>query len=339
MRTATVSAISLTVLSALAATAMSPPNLREALAAQRAVVASHPGDPKVLNDLGNLLVLDGKLQEAEETYRRSLELAPENPTTRYNLALVLAELEQRRPAIQELEEVVRIDPGHAWAHYQLGTLHLAEGRRSKAVESYTEAFLLDPELTSLAVNPHMVENRLATEALLRAYNIRSKAAEAPRLYEQPGHVANLLAPPPPEAAPETEDAPAETPRKPPVELQLEDSGAPSEQQAPPATREGRPAGSTPSSAAPVYRPPSAQSAPGTPTEIDSPDDLREPATETAPSRRTPVSFPSTETAAPPTSPQTRSSEGAPFRPDTPSTGRLELQLLPDRREPAEAAAP
>jgi Tfp pilus assembly protein PilF len=338
VRTAILSAISLALLAALAAAAVAPPNLQEALVAQRALAADHPGDPQVLNDLGNLLVLAGELQEAEETYHRSLELAPENATTRYNLALVLAERQLDRQAIRELEEVIRIDPGHAWAHYQLGTLHQVEGRRSKAVEHYTQAFLLDAELTSLAVNPHFVENRLATEAMLRAYTIRSKAAEAPRLYQQPGHVADLLAPPPPASSTETEEAVAEPPRQ-PIQLQLEDSGAPPEQPTAPATRVEPPTARTPSSASPVNRPPDATSAPRTSTETGSPSAISGRADQAAPDRRSPVGAPSTSIATPPNSTQPRSPGGAGFRPGVSSTGRLELQLLPGPREPAEAVAP
>ena len=57
--------------------ATSPPNLYEALRAQQAEASLHPSDPEILNDLGNLLVLAGSLDQAEEAYRRSLELDPQ----------------------------------------------------------------------------------------------------------------------------------------------------------------------------------------------------------------------------------------------------------------------
>lgn len=174
--------------------AASPPKLHEALVAQRALAAQHPNDPAILNDLGNLLVLAGSLSDAEEVYERSLELSPDNSTTRYNLALVLMEQGRGKLAMQQLHKVLELEPNHAWALYQLGTVHEAAGRRSKAVTYYTRALSLDPELASPAVNPHVIENHYLTESQLRLYLAQTEAAQAPRLYQRPSQVAQLLIP-------------------------------------------------------------------------------------------------------------------------------------------------
>ena len=174
--------------------ATSPPNLPEALRAQQTQALRHPTDPEILNDLGNLLVLARSLDEAEDTYSRSLEIDPGNTTTRYNLALVLMEQGNTRQATKELRHVLELDPYHAWSLYQLGTLSASTGHRRKAVEYYTEALALRPELASPAYNPHIIENRYVTEAHLRLYLRKAEAAQSPRLYQRPGEVAELLLP-------------------------------------------------------------------------------------------------------------------------------------------------
>jgi len=174
--------------------ATSPPNLDEALRAQQAQAHQYPHDPEILNDLGNLLVLAGSLSEAEDTYIRSLEISPDNTTTRYNLGLVLMEQGHAKKATKEFHQVLELEPYHAWSLYQLGTLSASAGRRSKAVEYYTRALSLNPELASPAVNPHIIENRYLTEAQLRLYLAKAEAAQAPRLYQNPGQVAELLIP-------------------------------------------------------------------------------------------------------------------------------------------------
>jgi len=176
----------------LGSTAEAPDSAAEALHALRSLVAQNPTDVSALNDLGNLLALVGNLEEATQTYQRALEIEPGNTAPRYNLALVLAERGERKQALDELRTVVEIDPRHAWAHYQLGTLYGEQNRRSKAIQAYELAFSLDPSLTEPRVNPHIVENRLVTESLLRAYVARSPSTQAPRLYLDPGAVANLL---------------------------------------------------------------------------------------------------------------------------------------------------
>jgi hypothetical protein len=174
--------------------ATSPAYLLDAIAAQKTLSLRNPGDTDLLNDLGNLLAMAGRLSEAEEVYRRAVELEPANTSSRYNLALVLMEQEENKHAMDELRTVVEIDPAHAWAHYQLGTLEAQRHNRMRALEHYEQAFALDWNLISPAINPHIVENRLATDAMLRAYLSESAAVTAPRLYQQPDEVAELLVP-------------------------------------------------------------------------------------------------------------------------------------------------
>ncbi|MEE8277501.1 MAG: tetratricopeptide repeat protein [Thermoanaerobaculia bacterium] len=184
----------LVLVSALVALAVAPPHLPEALQAQRALAQNNPEDPEVLNDLGNLLMLAGELAEAEAVYGRALQLAPDRPSTRYNLALLLQETGRNRQAVKEYERVLEHYPRHAWAHYQLGTIYAESARRARAVKHYAQALALDPDLIRPEVNPHIVENELVTDALLVAGRSASPASIAPRLYQQPSRVADLLAP-------------------------------------------------------------------------------------------------------------------------------------------------
>ena len=182
--------ISISVLALV--TIVASQDLADALERQLAIVAESP-TAENLNDLGNLLVHTGDLEQAVEIYDRSLLLEPDNTTTLYNKALVEVERGNHKSAMRLLERILEIDPFHAWAHYQMGTIHAEDGDRKKAVDHYSRAFLIDPDLTSPAVNPHIVENRLATEAMLRAYRERTSSADdSPRLYEEPAGIANML---------------------------------------------------------------------------------------------------------------------------------------------------
>jgi len=194
----TASRLTLTILlaSSFAAAATSPGYILDALEAQTTLSQQHPADASILNDLGNLQVMAGKLDEAEATYQRAVELQPDDPTIRYNLALVLMELGDSKGAMAELLAVIETAPDHAWAYYQLGTLEARKHNRMRALDYYAHALALDWNLASPSVNPHIVENRLATDAMLRAYLSESPASAAPRLYQQPEDVAALLVPMP-----------------------------------------------------------------------------------------------------------------------------------------------
>lgn len=205
----TVAACAAAVLVALVAAAAAPPNFGEALEAQRALAAENPNDPQVLNDLGNLLLLTGEREEAESAYRRALEIAPEMPSVRYNLGLLLYQAERPKEALAEFEVVAEVDPDNAWAVYQIGAVHDLLGAELKAVKFYARAFRLDPQLAFPEVNPHVIDNQHVTRAMLRAYQDLPLAGQAPKRYEQPGRIVNLMIPGTGEAAVPAPAEPAE----------------------------------------------------------------------------------------------------------------------------------
>lgn len=194
------SAVALAVAVTLAAPAATPPDLGRALAAQRTLAAERPGDPQVLNDLGNLLVLVGEPEEAEEAYRRALEIAPEMTSARYNLGLLLLQTERPRRALEQFERVLEAEPEHAWAHYQIGAIHDLRGAERQAVKHYGRAFRLDPQLAFPEVNPHVIDNAHVTAAMLTAYRDLPLAGQAPKTYEQPARIVDLMIPTPEESA-------------------------------------------------------------------------------------------------------------------------------------------
>src|SRR5262245_35308714 len=179
---------------AIAAFAAVPPNLSKALEAQRRLVTERPQDPVVYNDLGSLLILADRTDEAEAAYRRAIELDPNKVSALFNLAQLLQQRGEKREALRLYDRVVEQQPNHAWAHYQIGTLYEGWDQESKAVEHYARAFALDPQLAFKEVNPHIVENQLVTRAMLRAYDESPGPSQAPRYFEERDRIVNLLVP-------------------------------------------------------------------------------------------------------------------------------------------------
>ena len=167
--------------------------LTEAVAAQRDLVAERPGSASALNDLGNLLAETGQLQEAEEAYRRAMELEPGRPEPPFNLALLLS-VDHPREARRLLQTMLKEHPRHAWGHYQLGTLQQANGSRTRALRSYREAFRLDPSLADPRRNPHVIDNTLATAAMLEAFSVIAPVTASQRSYVEPSRITGLLLP-------------------------------------------------------------------------------------------------------------------------------------------------
>lgn len=189
------------VLVAIRAPAIAPPgNLDQAIDSQRTLAAERPGDPQILNDLGNLLLLTGDMDAAEAAYRQALDVDPSTTSARYNLALLLAQTERPGLAMEQLEHVIEAQPDNAWAHYQIGAILDARGAERRAIRRYATALRLDPQLAFPEVNPHVIENEHLTAAMLHAYRDLPVAAQAPKTYEQPSRIVDLLVPSPAEPA-------------------------------------------------------------------------------------------------------------------------------------------
>lgn len=177
----------------LTASAATPPNFPDVLAAQLERVAERPSDPQVHNDLGNLLTLDGRYGEAETAYLRALELDPGHVGARFNLALLLQQEGKKRLATEQYTELLERAPYHAWANYQLGVILEERGQRTQAIDRYARAFAFDNSLTFAHNNPHLIENGLVTEALLKAQRYRSQpGALVPREYGEADRLRELM---------------------------------------------------------------------------------------------------------------------------------------------------
>lgn len=319
-----------TVAAALATTAATPPNLDRALDAQRQLAAARPGDASVFNDLGNLLILAGDAAGAEEAYRHAVELAPDRVAPRYNLALLVRQRGRNREALEQLKAVVELAPEHAWAHYQIGAINDDQGEDRRAIRAYARAFSLDPQLAFAETNPQVLDNRLLSEALLRAYRDEGSMPRAPKIYEDPARIAGLLLPPVPAPGESADgDRMAEKEVTPPDTL----SGADLEGGA---VNQASPQG--------AYRPP------GSKRQSPRSWSTRQGQVGRVDSGEQPgamgVGIQGGVVVAPGT-PQGQGTQGTPrvvvppgsvrYRPGTTSTGRLDLELIPDAPAPAERA--
>lgn len=168
-------------------------DLDRALEIQEQMTAEHPTDPNVFNDLGNLLVMAYRLDEAEMAYRSAIQLDSQNTNSLFNLAILLADRGESKEAVAALRQVVETNPRHAWAHFHLGRLLEEAGANKKAISEYAAAFSIEPELTFPEVNPQLLDSKLMTQALIAAYG-SDAPVDTPRLYSDPEHVRDLLLP-------------------------------------------------------------------------------------------------------------------------------------------------
>ena len=106
-------------------------DLPHALALIDGLIAENPKDPYFSEQKGQILFENGRGAEALVAYRRALDLAPDQPLIRMELANVQIEQEDPtllKPAIQELKQVVREEPREPGAWRLLGIAYGRDGQ-------------------------------------------------------------------------------------------------------------------------------------------------------------------------------------------------------------------
>jgi len=104
---------------------------QEAQAAYEAALASDPRHLEARLNLGRLLHLEGRLEEAEHVYR---EGESREALLAYNLAVLLEDLGRESEAMASYREALALDPQLADAHYNLALLYERGGRPRDALK-------------------------------------------------------------------------------------------------------------------------------------------------------------------------------------------------------------
>lgn len=116
---------------------------------ERAAAAGAPGVAVFLvathNNLGAVLVRQGKPAEGIEQFRRALELDPDSAEVHYNMGDALRVEGKIQEAIVSYRAALRLEPGFAGAHSSLGQLLGASGRVDEALSHFREAVRLNPD--------------------------------------------------------------------------------------------------------------------------------------------------------------------------------------------------
>jgi tetratricopeptide (TPR) repeat protein len=102
-------------------------------------------DAENLRYLGNGYYYKENLSEAEDCYRKSIEINPESAEAHNNLGNLFADLRRNEEAEKELREALLINPDFAMAHFNLSLLLSALERYKEAEEECRAALRIKPD--------------------------------------------------------------------------------------------------------------------------------------------------------------------------------------------------
>ncbi|HKE83495.1 MAG TPA: tetratricopeptide repeat protein [Vicinamibacterales bacterium] len=103
-------------------------------------------DPVTHYNMGLLLAVTGRLDEAVQEYERALERDPRHGDARGNLAIALVRQGKLDRAVKELGTLLQDDPDNAGAHTNLGLVLLQQGRTDQARAELEAALRLKPDI-------------------------------------------------------------------------------------------------------------------------------------------------------------------------------------------------
>ena len=128
------------------------------------------------NSLGVALLQAGKTEEAIEHFQQALRIKPDHAGAHYNLGSALQQTGRIQDAISQYEQAVQINPNLADAHYKLGNALFQEGKIEDAIGHYEQAQHIKPDFVEAHYN------------LAAALELVGKSDEAIKEYEQALHL-------------------------------------------------------------------------------------------------------------------------------------------------------
>jgi tetratricopeptide (TPR) repeat protein len=122
-----------------------------AMAHYEAVLRLAPGFYPAQNNLGILYMKKGELEVAEREFRQVIEQDHNNAQAYFNLGNVLYITRRNEEAKQTIEEGLRREPGSAKGHYFMGSVLVRMGELSAGEEQLKKARELDPRMPQVLI--------------------------------------------------------------------------------------------------------------------------------------------------------------------------------------------
>lgn len=117
----------------------------DAIAEYEAAIQLAPHEPRLHEELGMEYRSLGKLQEAEEAFRKELEIDPDNVVAQYKLGVLLTEKGNAAQGKQMIEAALKVRPGLGHADYNLGRAEMLLGNDEAALEDFERAVKADSD--------------------------------------------------------------------------------------------------------------------------------------------------------------------------------------------------
>lgn len=118
----------------------------EAMRHDEAALVTRPDEPEAHNNLGNALLRLKRPEEAAGHFRAALAIQPDSVSSHFNLGIALSDMGDIAGAAREYRETLRLAPNNAAAQTNLAEIDLNAGDYEKAAAGYRRALAINPNL-------------------------------------------------------------------------------------------------------------------------------------------------------------------------------------------------
>ena len=107
--------------------------------------------PEIYQNLGDLCLKTGKPREAMTNLEHSLEFEPNQPEVNFQLGNLYFADHQLEPATRHYENAIRLQPGSAEIELKLAIIHGDAGQKAEAIAHYRRVLAIEPN-SAIAMN-------------------------------------------------------------------------------------------------------------------------------------------------------------------------------------------
>lgn len=132
-------------------------------------LSATPDNPALLNELGNILVQHGRLQQAIVQYEKAIKLQPDLAITWNNLGVARTAQGRMAEGESAYRKAIKLNPAYGLAYYNLGANFDQRKNYDQALIFYQRAIEIDPGLLDVRNNPQVATNRHLPEILIQSY--------------------------------------------------------------------------------------------------------------------------------------------------------------------------
>ena len=124
----------------------------EAIKHYEEALVINPNYSEVINNLGTALLNQGRLDEAAKYYHRAIEIYPGFAEAYNNLGILLTKQGQNAEAIEQYRKAIELNPNRAEFYNNLGNLLTKQGRTDEAFRQFQKALEVAPDNAAVRIN-------------------------------------------------------------------------------------------------------------------------------------------------------------------------------------------